>query len=135
MSTRATIAIENNDRTVNWIYNHNDGYISHLGKVLVESYITREKVNELIELGAASFIDHELAGCEFYHRDRNEEREYNAPAMNVSQEEWRNNFEAYNYLFDLDNQWKVQYYKRGSASSEEFFPLKFELKEIEEEGE
>ena len=134
MSTNATVAVENSDGTVNWIYCHHDGYVSNLGKILCMSYSDRNKANQLIDFGSASSIEAELADCEFYHRDRGEEKEYNAPAMNVSKEEWRDRFEQYNYLFTLDNEWIGQYRKKGSTSSEEFFPLKFELKEIEEEN-
>lgn len=38
MSTRSTIAIENENGTIKKVYCHFDGYISHVGKVLANQY-------------------------------------------------------------------------------------------------
>lgn len=38
MSTRSTIAIENENGTIKKVYCHYDGYLSHVGKVLANQY-------------------------------------------------------------------------------------------------
>ena len=54
MSTRSRIAIEKQDGTVESIYCHFDGYLSHNGEILQEHYSTKEKMEKLIELGDIS---------------------------------------------------------------------------------
>ena len=61
MATRSRIGIENEDGTVSSIYCHWDGYLSGVGKKLVENYTNRDKVKDLIELGAISSLDSEVA--------------------------------------------------------------------------
>jgi hypothetical protein len=56
MATRSRIGIENEDGTVSSIYCHWDGYPSHNGKVLIAHYSDREKLEELIALGAISCL-------------------------------------------------------------------------------
>jgi len=88
MSTRSNIGIYQADGTVRAIYCHWDGYPSHTGKILVENYKDRDKVEKLIALGDLSFLDKELEPPEgeehsydhpcngvtiAYHRDRGEE--------------------------------------------------------------
>jgi hypothetical protein len=56
MATRSRIAIENQDGTVTSIYCHFDGYIDGVGKILQENYNTREKMEQLIDLGDISSL-------------------------------------------------------------------------------
>ena len=56
MSTRCTIAILNENGTVNQIYCHHDGYFSYVGKILLECYDTPDKINALMELGDLSSL-------------------------------------------------------------------------------
>jgi len=56
MSTRSRIAIENEDGTCRSIYCHWDGYPGHNGKILLEEYSDREKLNHLIDLGNLSSL-------------------------------------------------------------------------------
>ena len=84
MSTKSTIAIAdvpNND--YRGIYCHWDGDVSHNGKILFESYKDREKVEELLNLGALSILGKEIGEkqsfespkkgfCLSYGRDRGE---------------------------------------------------------------
>ena len=48
MATRSTIAVVNPDNTVTQIYCHWDGYLSHNGRILKESYTDLNAVKELI---------------------------------------------------------------------------------------
>ena len=87
MATRSRIAIEQADGTVKSVYCHWDGYPKGVGKILVEHYLMRDKVESLMELGSISTlgeqveptgrVDHtfempELGITVAYHRDRGE---------------------------------------------------------------
>ena len=72
MSTHATISYLTAEKVLS-IYVHFDGYISYLGKMLLENYNDEAKVKELISNGDASYIDKTIESSFFYHRDRNEE--------------------------------------------------------------
>jgi hypothetical protein len=96
MGTRSTIALEFADGTVEQVYCHWDGYLSHNGRILAEHYSDPFKLRDLIDLGDLSSLRpeignqhafsqfelraEEVAGyklltenmCTFYGRDRNE---------------------------------------------------------------
>ena len=72
MATRAAIIIENGDGTVTGIYNHNDGYVSYLGRMLREHYPTIEDARALVALGDVSQVGETLDDTIAYHRDRQE---------------------------------------------------------------
>jgi|TARA_R110001583_G_scaffold63393_1_gene185694 hypothetical protein len=100
MSTIAIIAIENTDKTINSIICSTDGYIEHTGKVLLESYNTKQRLEYLISHGSISILGSEIGKkhnfntpregwtwhndyniqtatpknwCRFYYRDRGDE--------------------------------------------------------------
>ena len=88
MGTRSRIAIQNQDGTLNSIYCHWDGYPSHNGAILKESYKEEARVRELISLGSLSSLAPKISAdedtphsfnspqegvCVFYGRDRGEE--------------------------------------------------------------
>lgn len=56
MSTRSRIAILNSDGSVDSIYCHYDGYLSHNGVILAKYYNNEEKIRKLISLGSLSFL-------------------------------------------------------------------------------
>lgn len=64
MATRSRIGIENEDGTVSSVYCHWDGYPSHNGKVLIAHYSDREKLKELIDLGAISSLKENVSPIE-----------------------------------------------------------------------
>ncbi len=96
MGTRSTIALEFADGTVEQVYCHWDGYLSHNGHILAEHYNDPFVLQKLIDLGALSslgkvigeahpFSPHtseldklayeaalEAGHCTFYTRDRGE---------------------------------------------------------------
>jgi hypothetical protein len=84
MSTRSQIAILNTDGTIESIYCHNDGYPSHNGRILLESYTDTKKIRKLIAQGSMSVLGAEIGVkhdfdtrgsvniCTFYRRDRGE---------------------------------------------------------------
>lgn len=117
MATRSTISIINKDGSVEGVYCHFDGYLSRVGKLLVNNYDSEKKVRELIALGSLSYLDikakpnkksiHTFDNPQkgvtvAYHRDRGEELViYKA----TNYDEFMENFgEAYNYLF-MDGEW------------------------------
>jgi hypothetical protein len=72
MSTRARIAIENQDETVDSIYCHFDGYIDSVGKTLFNHY-DQEKLEKLLELGDISSLGESTIDTVAYCRDRGED--------------------------------------------------------------
>ena len=90
MGTRSTIAIEQPDGKIQWVYCHWDGYPEHNGKILMEHYSDPEVLQRLINEGAMSTLNVEIGyqhpfdtykteyeelcknWCTFYHRDRGE---------------------------------------------------------------
>ncbi len=88
MSTRSAIGVMHGDK-VKAIYCHSDGYLSYVGKVLLNHYDS-PKANHLVAMGDMSMLgkeigekinfdarleydaDHIAKQCRFYKRDRNE---------------------------------------------------------------
>ena len=56
MGTRSTIAIEYADGTVEQIYCHWDGYLSHNGQILHKHYSDPFKLRDLIDMGDMSSL-------------------------------------------------------------------------------
>lgn len=56
MGTHSRIGIELPDHSVVSVYCHWDGYPEHNGKILVEHYLNREDVQELIDGGSMSIL-------------------------------------------------------------------------------
>ena len=56
MSTRSLIGIALDDVTVRCVYCHWDGYLAHNGRVLLQHYADRAKVEALIALGDLSSL-------------------------------------------------------------------------------
>ena len=91
MSTRSAIGVMHGDK-VKAIYCHSDGYLSYVGKVLLEHYNNDQspKTNHLVAMGDMSMLGKEIGvkidfndrmeydadniakQCRFYKRDRNE---------------------------------------------------------------
>ncbi len=78
MATRSIIA-KLDDKGVQAVYCHNDGYLSNNGKIL-DLYYTdntdeqdaKDKVNELLAGGDISSLKDTIEDTTFYHRDKNE---------------------------------------------------------------
>ena len=69
MSTRSNIAIELEDKTIKVVYCHSDGYISGVGKTLLENYKNYDDVLKLINHGGISSLADNLNDTSFYCRD------------------------------------------------------------------
>lgn len=105
MSTRSSIAIQNDDGSVTGIYCHSDGYIDGVGYNLIKNFTTEKEVKELIMLGDLSFIDGQSACA--YHRDRGEAWKGVQPTVCDNFTKFKEKMsQEYDYLF-VDNEWKV----------------------------
>jgi hypothetical protein len=119
MATRSRIAIETGDGTVKSVYCHWDGYPSNNGRILLEHYKDREKLEKLINLGALSSLapevdipegvehnfENQVKGiCVFYGRDRGET---GVEAMTHENPKafLRSDVEEYGYLLTLEGEW------------------------------
>jgi len=71
MATRSVIA-KLDDRGIQAIYCHNDGYLSNNGKILDQHYQNEVKVDNLIAQGDASSLRDTIEDTIFYMRDRGE---------------------------------------------------------------
>ena len=56
MSTRCRIGIQNQDGTITSVYCHHDGYLEHVGNILVKHYTDESKIRKLMELGDMSSL-------------------------------------------------------------------------------
>jgi len=82
MATRSVIA-KLDDKGVQAIYCHNDGYLSNNGKILDQHYANEVKVDNLIAQGDCSSLKDTIEDTIFYMRDRGEE---NKEATNLNNE-------------------------------------------------
>ena len=86
MATRSTIAVQHANGTISQVYCHWDGYLEHVGKLLLQHYNSQplaemlvnggsiSSLGERIEPeGAHSFDNAEKGTTVFYCRDRGEE--------------------------------------------------------------
>ena len=71
MATRSIIA-KLDDKGIQAIYCHNDGYLSNNGKKLDQHYANEVKVDNLIAQGDCSSLRDTIEDTTFYHRDKNE---------------------------------------------------------------
>jgi len=115
MSTRCDIGIKTNN-TAEIIYCHFDGYLSGVGKTLLENYTDLDKIKELMSLGSISSLGKELNGSishshsnpdkdvtVAYMRDRGEK---NQEASVVNMDEVTDDMNDFMYLYDIEiNKW------------------------------
>jgi hypothetical protein len=121
MATRSRIGILREDGSIKSIYCHWDGYPNNNGKILIESYSDKEKVEKLLEKGDMSSLQDAIHRCEYYV-DRGE--------TDVSAGVYKS-LEEYQYYIDQNNRWWYNHY--GST----FTPLEdyFRNKNVEDEEE
>lgn len=116
MSTNAFIGIRENN-SITYIYNHSDGYLEYLGRMLLGYYNSEEKAKALVALGDVSIVKEKLEPVEgmvhsfevgkrqdgvlvFYGRDRNEDWESIKPI--TIQSTTFDEHQYYNYLYDIE---------------------------------
>ena len=95
MATRSVIA-KLDDKGVQAIYCHNDGYLSNNGKILDQHYQNEDKVDELLAGGDMSSLKDTIEDTIFYHRDKKESYErVKAATLNNETELLKHAFEYY----------------------------------------
>lgn len=106
MATRSAIGFWKEDG-IKAVYCHFDGYLSGVGKILIENY-DRNKMEKLCEEGDISSLSEDLASTVFYCRDRNEPKNQTQAREGLSHDELRNVFRGCDYFYVLqDNRWFV----------------------------
>ena len=75
MATRSIIA-KLDDKGVQAIYCHNDGYLSNNGKILDQHYHDKDKIDELLVEGDINSLRDTIADTTFYMRDRGEKHKH-----------------------------------------------------------
>ena len=140
MATRSNIGMEikseNGQYQVVAVYCHWDGYPEGLGKTLVDHYLDREKVKELIALGSLSYVEKEVkpkgphtfdkpeAGVTVaYHRDRDED--FEQLHFSCVQDYFAQFEQQYAYLFTDEGEWLV-------SGGDDVVPVTYVLSGIEE---
>ena len=119
MSTRSHIAMQDATGHIHAVYCHNDGYLSWVGKRLLENFNTVEKVKALLDLGNISSLgtsiekpeghtfENRISGYTvFYGRDRGEKGQYAVPFETFKAFEKACD-EDYTYLF-VDGAWQFR---------------------------
>lgn len=127
MATRSRIIMRENDGSIISIYCHWDGYPANNGRILLDHYTDRDKVDELLGLGGISTLapeigeKHPFGKFEYdgdwdkkwdgwvtaYKRDRGEQD--GDCVYHPSLEALRDSgdLEEYGYVFDHDDRWYV----------------------------
>ena len=109
MGTRSTIAMEFADGTVEQVYCHWDGYLSHNGQILFQYYSDPFKLRDLIDLGDMSSLGPKIGTqhafdkapegeCTFYLRDRKEQGCKAKKFKNFADYKARHQYEEYEYI-------------------------------------
>lgn len=132
MGTRSTIALEFADGTVGQVYCHWDGYLSHNGKILLNHYTDRNKLDMLICLGDVSSLGEYIGFkhpfdnphrfdtpeydaykeqygnmTKFYGRDRGEEDCVARYFKDFADYEANHQYQEYSYILRTDGVWYV----------------------------
>lgn len=127
MATRSTIAMEQPDGRIMKIYCHWDGYLDHNGEILHTHYRDRARVLALMLLGNISSLREQIgephdfdahyskgdareAWCVAYGRDRGEKDSEAQVYRDFDHYREECQFEEFNYIFRLDDQWYVEFY-------------------------
>lgn len=122
MSTHFTVAVQNEDGSVRQVYGNSDGHVAHAGRILLQHYSDRAKLNKLIDEGEISVLDKEIGEkhsfkyedrpadtCTFYRRD--------GGAFSISANLYesfqvfvqakKQYSQEYDYVYTLANEWIV----------------------------
>ena len=127
MGTRSNIGIVNTDKSITSIYCHWDGYPEYVGKILLNHYITSDRVNKLMQLGDLSSLGEDMypteshtfdnpqkGVCVAYGRDRGERNVDSVICEDLGQYEdlGGDTGTNYQYLFE-DNKWMYRNTYKG----------------------
>lgn len=105
MSTRSLIGIEIEEGKIMAVYCHFDGYPSHNGKILLESYTDSEKIKILISLGSFSSLEAEIDKIKFYANEQDEILEIE---LYINEKDYLKRCDMIDYLYLWkNNKWYV----------------------------
>jgi hypothetical protein len=120
MSTNSTIALEYADGTVEQVYCHWDGYLSHNGRILRDSYSDPFKLQKLIDLGNVSvlaaaveptgahwFENAQKGVCVFYGRDRGDTEQGKERFTDFLHYQNSGDMQGFDYILRTDGKWYV----------------------------
>jgi len=131
MATRSNIAIVNEDKSITSIYVHWDGYVSNVGKILLNHYTNPSVINELLKLGNLSqlcenmhptechtFDKPQSNVCVAYGRERGEKNTEAILFDNLAEfeEDAKISWVEYQYLFK-NNKWTFRKIWSGQPDS------------------
>lgn len=146
MSTRSYICLEKKDGSIEGIYCHCDGYLTHNGAMLIDHYKTKNAVEKLLELGSISYLGQNVAPdpsephsfskpqdgvTVAYGRDRGEiDTESKTITLDdINKDPWI----EYVYVFGKDGKWR--YFSHGDYTKDGLKDLQTGLdKEFSEIG-
>ena len=101
MSTRSRIGIIFPNGNVHSVYCHFDGYMSGVGRKLLNHYNTRAKIAQVISNGDLSSLKDNFEDSVFYHRDKKESRKETKCIVTKGIPFYH--LEEYNYFFSFKN--------------------------------
>lgn len=111
MGTRAHVGILEHNKKIKFIFVSFDGQPDSLGRTLYNEYDSATKIRLLLAMGDAAFLADNLDDCEFYTRDRGEERMDTCAKEADNEDVFKYDSGAidYSYLFK-DDKWFVSHY-------------------------
>jgi len=99
MATRCTVSLWESDTGLyRTVYGHWDGYLSQVGRILLENYTSSECVLGVIKEGDFSKLGPTIDETIFYSRDKGESYELVSPRVSKSIADIEK--QDYNYLFN-----------------------------------
>lgn len=102
MATRSAIGIKHGS-VIKAIYCHWDGYLTGVGRTLINHYSRSPTVNKLISMGNASALGVDIADTNFYVRDRDESMEEEGYITFFSEAEFIEGYGYVEYYYLYDN--------------------------------
>lgn len=155
MATRSTIALEYADGTVDQVYCHWDGYLSHNGEILRKHYTDPFKVQQLMDLGDISSLGQDIGEkhdfsrldsplpadeyerlygnmVTFYGRDRGETGTDRKRFADFEDYKKNHQYEEYEYILRKDGVWYVSPYGKSYVALDEAIAKEAEELEAED---
>ena len=108
MSTRSTISVQLDTGRIRQSYCHYDGYLNHVGRILIEHFNTQELAEYITSLGEIRSLETDggietFTNIEVPSRLFNDEEHYQEKCY----------FQSYNYLFK-NGKWWVDLHSQDS---------------------
>ncbi|GHV81310.1 hypothetical protein AGMMS49944_31010 [Spirochaetia bacterium] len=106
MSTRALVGMPNNkENIIHYIQVGRDGYPDYTGDILFNSYVSENKINNLLACGNLSYIANSVTDCGLYHEPESTLNFTLNTEEDTFKKQINDEIVDYGYLF-IHNQWK-----------------------------